>query len=226
MTTYFGYDPGLDENHGVASLEVDPQGRFQCTAMDRVPTADAALGWLSERIGAASDRGGLGIGAPTEWCLGSMGNRTAEDFLRTHYGDRELTEPNWLTGAMPLGGMGVLVKLRERWSDLLVTETHPRILYTAMSHEPFDFDELGIDMSRWLARRVDTTTLVGDTWLVWSEASWNALFSAWVCAEGMKSGWQDLHDPTRSKAPGTVVRPAGKTKFLWPTLSVPEGQAP
>ncbi len=221
MIMYFGFQPGMDGNHGVAALEEDPTGRRRCVAMARLKTADAALRWFLDRIACAMNLGGIGIGTLTEWCLGSSGDRPGEVLMREAPASDPSIDPNAIVGAVALGGMGVLIKLREHRHDLVVSEAHPRALYTALTGGPSEFDVGGIDMCRWLSRRVDVDALMANACITWNSAQWGALMSAWACAEGLKAGWHDLHDAQHLPRFGTPVRPAGKTKFLWPVSITP-----
>ncbi len=216
MVMYFGYEPGTDGTHGVAALQEDPSGHRRCLAMATLQSGEDALRWLIDRIDRAPERAGIGISTPTEWSLAPTGDRPAECFLRARLGAEEVVEPHWLVGAMLLNGMGVLIRLREQWSDLFVTETRPWPLYATVSHEEADFDLLGIDMCRWLSRRVDVDGLMAEGYLAWDGPKWGALMSAWACAEGLRAGWRDLHDAQHLARVGTILRPAGTTKYLWP----------
>ena len=40
--------------------------------------------------------------------------------------------PNSLYGAMGFGGVGLALRLRERWPSIALTETHPKVLFYAL----------------------------------------------------------------------------------------------
>ena len=40
--------------------------------------------------------------------------------------------PNSLFGAMAVGGVGLALRLRERWPSIALTETHPKVLFYAL----------------------------------------------------------------------------------------------
>lgn len=56
--------------------------------------------------------------------------------------------PSGLMGSMALNGMFVLTKLRESHPDLYVTETHPKVLYWAMTSEKY-MDQPSKEVRKW-----------------------------------------------------------------------------
>ncbi len=216
MISYLGYDPGAIGKHGVACVAMKPSGPCCTIALDTVHSADEALAWITDHIRRADTRGGIGICAPTEWNLGPAGVRAADRYLLKSHSSAKVMPPYRLDTSLTLGGMAMLVKLRERWCDLPVTEVRPDLLYASMSGRAYDFATLDGDMCRWITRRTDIIRLIEDDgYYPWDETQWRALFAAWVCSQGIER-WLDLHDLPPDGAPGLVVRPAGRTKFVWP----------
>ncbi len=215
MTVYFGYNPGIDGEHGVSAVSVKRAGLPRCRAAATVQTADAALAWLVERIADADVCGGLAVSAPTEWTLGPGCERPADRYLRERYGDDMMVSPEFTEGAVALSGMCVLMKLRERWSDLLVTETEPRLLCGEMDRQQYDVDGFYEEMEKWLRPCTPRRSIPVVRPPLLSEPMWRAVFSAWALGRSTDH-WLDLHGVAAARSERFVMRPAGRTKFLWP----------
>jgi hypothetical protein len=215
MALFFGYDPGGDGAHGAAQIEVElPSGRVLGTDVLLSETADDVLNYFggamrSQRIA------GIGVDTLTEWCLGSAGWRPADRWLRAKYPKvaKSVASANSISGSMCLNGVGVLHALREHDPSLLITETHPKVLHFALTGAKYDWDSSRAQMIGWVRSQ-----LGHDTPALASDHEFDALVSAWACAKGVLGHWtRDLHalDGVAEKN-GTVVRPAGRTRYFWP----------
>jgi hypothetical protein len=210
---FAGYDPGGDGAHGVADLIVDDSGRVVHVQASDVQTADDALSFLYAGT-AEQITTGVGVDTLTEWCLGPSGWRPADVWLRQTYPTvaNSVASPNSLFGAMGLNGMGVLVALRAANPHLVVSETHPKLLYFDLTKQKYDWETAGRQMSAWL------TSLLGIPVTPTSGHAFDALLSAWACANGVIGRWhRDLHQPIVGLSPrGRMVRPVGSTNYFWP----------
>lgn len=241
---FLGYDPGGNEKHGVAAIRVE-SGEVKMAACDTVKTAGDALRWLQERIArkktecirrGAADLGpvqGLGIDTLTYWSSGRSGLRKADEMLR-HVFDPLLREtgakkhfsssvvaPNSLYGSMSVNGMFVLRQLRkssehpEPSSDLWVTETHPKVLYFALSGEKYDYGRHRVEMDGWLAKAMNMP-LDGleESVLTEDDHQWDALISAWAAHEGFTGNWEA--NLVACKDGENLDFPAGPVDYRWP----------
>ncbi|MGC4094793.1 MAG: hypothetical protein QM756_44125 [Polyangiaceae bacterium] len=118
MPRYLGYDPGGDDNHGVATLEVSASGVALAASTQIVRTGDDARMYFATVL-AQGDVSGLGVDTLTQWSLGSAGWRAADTWLRDSYREvqKSVVSPNSIAGSMCLNGIGVVHALRETHPD-------------------------------------------------------------------------------------------------------------
>lgn len=241
---FLGYDPGGNEKHGVAAIGVE-SGDVKMAACDTVETAGDALQWLQERIarnktgcigGGAADLGpvqGLGIDTLTYWSSRRSGLRKADEMLR-HVFDPLLQDGakkhfstsvvalNSLYGSMSVNGMFVLRKLRESSehpessSDPWVTETHPKVLFFALSGEKYDYDNRRAEMDRWLAKEMNMPVVDGleESGLTKDDHQWDALISAWAARQGFTGNWEANLVAYENRS--NLDFPAGPVDYRWP----------
>jgi hypothetical protein len=212
-----GYDPGGDGGHGVAAVHFDPASAAT-VEFETVKTVEHAVTWLAARLPRREgSRAAIGIDTLTVWSTGSAGWRPADAWLRQMYSSvrNSVAAPNSLFGSMAIGGVGVLVALRELAPSLIVSETHPKVLYFAIANEKYAFDaDAGSTMNERLRG-----------WTGWAgvtprnDHQWDAVASAWAVHEGAVGRWErDLHAlPTRGGE--RLLRPAGPSHFFWPPSS-------
>lgn len=113
----------------MARLTVRNDQVADCATATR-PDTGAVINWLTS---GAEPLLGLGIDTLTLWSTGKSGWRPADLELRKRYkGVRNsVLPPNFLSGAMSLNGMMVMLSLRREFPDLTVSEAHPKVLYFA-----------------------------------------------------------------------------------------------
>ncbi|MBI5543809.1 MAG: DUF429 domain-containing protein [Deltaproteobacteria bacterium] len=215
MATFFGYDPGGDGAHGAARLDVDPAtGLVRSVEARLLRTAGQFLEYFSGGCGPEAIAG-LGVDTLTEWSLGPKGWRRADVWLRTTYPRvaPSVVSSNSMYGAMCVNGMSVVHVLRHRAPGLLVTETHPKVLYFALSGSKYDWAGSRVAMVRWLGGLLGQPTLA-----MASDDEFDAVLSAWACWQGASGRWtRDLHAVGDSEGEAEeVVRPAGPTRYFWP----------
>ena len=140
---FFGYDPGGNNRHGVAAIRV-AHGRVQRSVVATKQTVADVLNWFQCQPQEWNERGplsgvfGMGIDTLAYWCGASNGAREADRWLGSRYDGimSSVIWPNALRSAMSINGMFVLRELRRNCPSLYVTETHPKVLYYALSETP------------------------------------------------------------------------------------------
>jgi hypothetical protein len=176
---------------------------------DLLPSAEDVISWFHERSRKPS---GIGIDALTCWSTGRSGWRPADLWLKDHYPAvrASVASPNSLHGAMSLNGMAVLLALRADCPELLVTETHPKVLHWHLRKSPYDYKSARPSMDAVL------TEQLGCPFACESDHEWDAAISAlaaYRCASGQ---WQlDLH-ALQTSVNERLINPCGPTKFAWP----------
>jgi hypothetical protein len=111
---------------------------------------------------------------------------------------------------MCLNGLGVVQHLRTSRPDLVVSETHPKVLYFALSGNMHYWPNLAQAMRTWLSTQLNGVQCTLNT-----DHEFDALLSAWACMNGVLFRWtQDLHASPMGIS--TVVRPVGRTNYFWP----------
>ena len=145
-----------------------------------MPTAEHALDWFRERY-RDQEPSAFGIDTLTLWSTGPAGWRPADRALRTAYPAvaTSVTAPNSLYGAMPINGIAVAMVLCKAFERLRITETHPKVLYFALTQSVYDFDQcrdqMVQDIIDWVA--------VGPC-EVGNDHAWDAIASAFAARMG------------------------------------------
>ena len=94
--------------------------------------------------------------------------------------------------------------IRARWPQVDLIETHPKVLYWALTAQRYDWSS---DMAIWLRNQMDCLTAE-----IANEHCCDAALSAWAALKGHTGCWKrDLRE--LSPAP---VEPAGKCAYWWP----------
>ena len=201
-----GYDPGGNGRHGLAVLDV-ADGEPRALDVSTHPTVESVLQ-------AVEGTAPLAVGADTLtcWATGRSGWRPADRWLRAEYpaAARSVASPNALYGSMSLGGMAVLLALRQRDAAVLVTETHPKVLYRAFWRRHYDYaaEARAMDRDLGLALGLDVRTA--------NDHEWDAAVSAFAALHVLRGDWPlDLHALPLSGGE-RLVTPCGPTRYGWP----------
>lgn len=202
-----GYDPGGNGNHGVATLMVD-EGRPIQLSFATVRSAQAAFDWLT--IGDIPSA--AGIDTLTVLSTGDSGWRPADRWLRGQYPQvqNSVVNPNYLQGAMALNGLAVMISLRGASEDIVVSETHPKVLYHRLSGFQYGYQVNRVRMNellgQWIGLAVRTTC----------DHEWDAVISCFAVLQGITGRWvTDLHQ--LPAVPGEkLVQPGGPSHYYWP----------
>jgi len=150
-----------------------------------------------------------GIDTLLHWCDAPGGWRPADKLLRAAYpaAQSSILSPNGLFGSMSIGGMALALRLRQRWPNMRLNETHPKVLAFALRGERHrDVDPAAV--IAWFAQYAGLDLMRSGT-----GHEFDAVLSAWATREGLLQGWADLvtDDPA-------LLFPAGTVSYLWPEL--------
>ncbi len=207
-TLYLGYDPGGNGNHGVAAID----GRQAWC--DTMPTAKLAIDWFLQRCGDREPTA-LGIDTLTLWSTGPAGWRPADRALRATYPTvrNSIAAPNLLYGAMPINGIAVALELRKAFPKLRITETHPKVLYYALTGLAYNFAHHRDQM---VQKLLDWGAL--DHCEVKKDHEWDALLSAYAARQWATEKWQiDLHQLPASAEETLIPAHGTEACYAWPT---------
>lgn len=203
-----GYDPGGNGCHGVAELRIRAG----------VPTSletwtEACAEDVMQRVEQARPLIALGVDTLTCWSSGKSGWRPADRWLKDRYPDvqRSVVTPNGLYGSMALNGMAVLIEARRVRPDLLITETHPKVLYSCFSNGlEYNYENNRTAMDDLITAHLGLRIETG------SEHEWDAALSAFAALKGVCGHWvHDLH-ALQAFVDERLVWPCGKTHYYWP----------
>jgi predicted nuclease with RNAse H fold len=199
-TIYLGFDPGGHSAFGVTMLE---GGRVLSATVSSV---EEAMSWT---VSACDGRepAAAGIDTLLHWSDGASGWRPADKWLRMVYpaAQSSILSPNSLFGSMVIGGMALALRLRLRWPDIRLNETHPKVLafaFRGQRHRDADIAAV----VEWFALHSQL-----DLGGYRSGHEFDAVLSAWATRTGLADGWVDLVSDDTS-----LLFPAGKASYLWP----------
>jgi hypothetical protein len=202
-----GYDPGGNGKNGLACLDVQnshPKGIKIIT----LENAESVI----QSISTSSDIIGLGVDTLTCWCTGKSGWRPADLWLRRKYPvvSRSVMSPNTLSGSMGLNGMSVLIEIAKHSKKVVLSETHPKILYYALNENQYDYKRNHIEMDDYLSDKFELPIKTSN------DHEWDAAISAYAIFKGMTQSWSlDLHALLPVET-GRIVTPCGFTHYFWP----------
>lgn len=196
-----GYDPGGNGNHGLAVLDMR-EGEIASIETATLQTVSQIV----ERAEKIGDIVALGIDAMTCLAIGDSGWRPADRWLRNKYPAvvNSVISPNSIYGSMALNGIALMVLLKQKSPNLVITEAHPKVLFYHL-----------------FQREVDYANILGSGLLKQFPSGYNpkgeheidASLSALAAVMGITGQWtHNLH----SEGQDQLVRPCGETFFYWP----------
>jgi predicted nuclease with RNAse H fold len=129
-TVWIGADPGGKGNFGLAILKSNGTVRTCC-----VDCADKAIEVVNQNV--KSTPSGVGVDAPLWWSSGRSADRQVDQWLRKKYSfsGGQVQTANSLRGAALVQGVMFVQRMRERFPDVGVTETHPKAVWKALRFE-------------------------------------------------------------------------------------------
>lgn len=202
-----GYDPGGNDSHGLAELHFR-EGKVTSLSTRTLRTVESVM----ERVESLSSLAALGVDTLTCWGTGTSGWRPADRWLRKQYKSVQgsVMTPNSLFGSMSLNGMSVLIAARARFPDVLITETHPKVLCWCLTAQKHGYPGHDGAMDRALGG------ILGIPVTSATEHEWDAVVSAFAALEGYVGRWQrDLHALPAGEGE-RLIRPCGDTHYFWP----------
>jgi hypothetical protein len=189
--------------------------RITACAWETVGTVSDAMEWFGPNLPLA-----FGVDVLTAWSTGPNGDRPADRALRLAYPEAagSVLSPNGLRGAMCVNGMAIVCRFRGSCSSLLVSETHPKVLYFSLTRALYRntlLSERTAVLAQWIGLPVGKLAIGNDN-------EWDAAASAYAVWEGLRGRWtEDLHQkPTLTGE--CLIHPAGPTVYFWPeSLDIP-----
>jgi hypothetical protein len=130
---YLGFDPGGDRKFGVAVID---GGSIRTSTVSSV---DDAVEWAIGECGSRQPTA-AGIDTLLHWATSKSGMRPCDRQLGSTYRlmKNSIMSPNSLYGAMAIGGMALALRLRRMWPELVLNETHPKLLLFARWDQRYD----------------------------------------------------------------------------------------
>lgn len=124
MTYLLGIDPGGKRKFGLAKLFMD--GTIETSTVSSVREAISRVNEMPL---------GVGIDCPLWWSDGVGGTRNADKWIRDTYKlpSRNVQSVNSMWGAVLVQGVLFAMKIREKYPEVNVTESHPKALMKALS---------------------------------------------------------------------------------------------
>jgi hypothetical protein len=124
-----------------------------------------------------------------------------------------ITASNSLYGAMPINGAIVMRLLGNEFERLKITETHPKVLYFALTGNVYNFQQQAAAMEHCLAGWIGLGDIDVD-----SEHEWDALVSAYAARQWSKREWtHDLHQLPRSNNEELTPVFGEVAHYSWPS---------
>ena len=205
--TIAGYDPGGNGANGFALLKIT----------NNIPT-DISITTLSNAESVINEIHsnnviGLGVDTLSCWSTGHSGWRPADLWLRKRYPavQNSIMSPNTLSGSMGLNGMSVLMEAVKRKPSVMLSETHPKVLYYALHEKRYNYVMNHEEMDSFLSSKLELSSVTTS-----NDHEWDAAISAYALFMGMTGRWtNDLHSiPLATDC--RIVKPCGETFYYWP----------
>lgn len=204
LAYYLGFDPGGQvAGTGVALLTIG--GETPRCVTGCVDSVDDAFNWSLDRL-AGQTPNAAGLDTFLFWETRKGGWRSADEWLRKRYVAvrSSVLSSNSAHGSMSIQGMSLAMLIRARWPQVDLIESHPKVLYWALTAQRYDWPS---DMAIWLRNQMDCLTAE-----ISNEHCWDAALSAWTAFKGHTRCWKrDLRE--LSRAP---IEPAGRCAYWWP----------
>lgn len=206
--TIVGYDPGGNEAHGFALLTIK-DGEPESVSVTTLSNTEAVIKEIRSKAIL-----GLGVDTLSCWCTGNSGWRPADKWLRKRYPEiiNSIMSPNTLSGSMGINGMSVLIETAKMPNGITLSETHPKVLYYALTRKKYDYDNNHAEMVDFLSKRLGLNVKTSN------EHEWDAAISAYAHMMGITGKWTcDLHK-LQPEDNCRIVQPCGKTSYYWPEI--------
>jgi hypothetical protein len=202
-----GYDPGGGGSHGAAVTSVGKNGSVVIKVMTLDNVSDA-ISWFSSECIVPPNA--AGIDTLLSWPFkNNAGWRAVDRYLRKSYPDvaRSVISANGLYGSMCLNGMSMAFKLREKWSHIVLNETHPKMLYRALTGKRYAFKA---SMTDWLQCKSKASNQLE----IKNEHEWDAAISAWFTFQSFIG--ETNRDLAEEHQDEELIYPVGSVHYYWP----------
>lgn len=215
-----GYDPGGNNSHGVAALEVHKdKARWSPVSELRLKAAGSvreAAEW-PEGICRGAFIVAAGLDTLTEWGIGPGGWRPADRWLIDKYREtaKSVVSPNALFGSMAVNGAAFLTLFAPRFESdgTMITEAHPKVCYFALTGKKHVWADYKSEMTNWLLMElgIDAADDFGR-----KDDCFDAAVALLAALRGLNRDWTlDLHALPNGEDAGRVQF-FGQTHFWWP----------
>jgi len=208
--TIAGYDPGGNNKNGFAVLEIQ-NGKPANITITTLATAETVI---NEIILIKKNIIGLGVDTLSCWGTGNGGWRPADKWLRNKYPvvRNSIMSPNTLSGSMGINGMSVLIEAANKSNGITLSETHPKVLYYALTQKKYNYAEYSNEMDIFLSNKLGGVNLRTS-----NDHEWDAAVSAYALFMGITGKWKyDLHKLSIENDEH-IVKPCGKSFYFWPS---------
>jgi len=119
--------------------------------------------------------------------------------------------PNTLSGSMGINGMSVLIEVAKKFENIKLSETHPKVLYYALTQQKYDYQLNNNEMDQYLSDKL------GIEFETKNDHEWDAVISAYALLMGIVGTWKyNLHKLPLKQ--GRIIKPCGKTFYYWPEV--------
>ena len=203
-SVFLGFDPGGNHKYGVAKLVGSH------VLAETVDTIEDAVSWAIESC-VGTIPAAAGVDTLLHWATGQSGLRAADQYLKDSYPKviKSVIAPNSLYGAMTLGGMGLAFELRTKWPRICLNETHPKVLYHALSQRFYPRKEI-TEAVEWLQKHTGCQLNKS----IRNDHELDAVLSAWTTRQALKEGWRDL--AVLPPKHGQHIFPLKGVNYYWP----------
>ena len=203
-----GYDTGGIRANGVAILHLSADGKVEAW-VKTCEYVDEALEWIRHLVEVSGEPSltAVGIDSYLSWSSGPSGWRPMDLLLRERYPAvmNSVLASNSASGSMAIQGMTLAMRIRQLWPETVLNETHPKVLFHALSRQPY---LPGRAMNQWLLEQFNPPL----TLPIYDEHQWDALLSAWSTWMGTGGHWErNLMSDAQD-----LLFPAGEVTYYWP----------
>ena len=202
-----GFDPG--GTTGVSVLRIPDEGSTTAET-DSVPSVDQAIDWAVRQCHGETPTA-AGIDTYLCWSTERSGWRPIDLKLRNAFPDvrASVFSSNSAYGAMAVQGMAIALRLRERWPDVILNETHPKVLYHALTSNNYMRDDVPT-MTSWLQKKFSPEI----TCTINNEHECEAFISTWATWQGLSGNW--TADLVPDLGGTQLLFPVGRVSYYWP----------
>jgi len=194
---------------GVCVLRIPPDGPMTAEA-ESVLSVDKAIDWVVRQCQGEAPTA-AGIDTFLCWATKKSGWRPMDLKLRKAFPDvrASVFSSNSAYGAMAVQGMAIALRLRKRWRNITLNETHPKVLYHALTSNNYMRDDVPT-MTAWLQQKFSPEVNCD----IHNEHEWDAFISTWATWQGLSGKWSA--DLVTDLGGNELLFPVGPVSYYWP----------